>query len=126
MIDTPSILETALSIRPDLPTILGEESGLIMRQRLDSFLREAETNEDAAESIWELLTDTRETRTWVTEFQKKHPEKTGKKDFGPDSMSRIAAIIFKCPQCDETWNRDRIGRATPVCSTHNIPLEKIA
>jgi hypothetical protein len=126
MIDTPSILETALSIRPDLRTILGQESGLIMLQQLDSLLREVETNEDVADNIWELLTDTRETQTWVTDFQKNHhTEKSAGKDFGSNSMSCIAAIVFKCPQCDETWSRDRIGRPTPVCSTHNIPLEKI-
>lgn len=120
MTDNLSILETALAIRPHLSQLLDAEAGEQMRQQLDQLLQQSQAGESVENSIWDLLTDTRATRTWVTQFQQPN-----QKSFNslPGQPSEISAPIFKCPQCDKTWRRDRIGRPTPLCPTHNVPLE---
>lgn len=122
MTDNLSILETALAIRPHLSRLLGIEAGEQMRQQLDQFLQQTQAGESIENSIWELLTDTRATRTWVTQFQQRNATQKGlNKPPGP--IFEIPAPEFKCPRCDYTWSRERIGRTTPLCPTHNLPLE---
>jgi hypothetical protein len=120
MTDNLSILETALAIRPHLSELLGTEAGEQMRQQLDQLLQQAQSGESVENLIWDLLTDTRATRTWVTQFQP-----TPQKGFNslPGQSSKISAHKFKCSSCDYTWSRDRIGRPTPLCPTHNLPLD---
>ncbi|WP_414623775.1 hypothetical protein [Calothrix sp. CCY 0018] len=118
-----SILETALAIRPHLSQLLGTEAGKQMRQELDQLLQEAQSGESVEDSIWDLLTDTRATRNWVTQFQQTNIPQKGS-DKPPGKISEISAPEFKCPQCDYTWSRDRIGRPTPFCPIHDdTPLE---
>jgi len=124
MTDNFSILETALAIRPRLWQLLGTEAGEQMRQELDELLQQAQAGEAVEDSIWELLTGTRATRNWVTQFQQTNATQKGY-DRPAGSISEISARQFKCPQCDETWSRDRIGRPTPLCRTHNVPLEPV-
>ncbi len=120
MTDNLSILETALAIRPHLSKLLGFEEGEQMRQQLDQLLQQAQAGESVEDPIWDLLTDTEATCTWVTQFQQ-----TNQKNFNslPGSISEISARKFKCPLCDYTWSRDRIGRPTPLCEVHKVPLE---
>ncbi len=120
MTDNLSSIETALAIRPHLSELLGTEAGEQMRQQLDQLLQQAQAGESVETPIWDLLTDTRATRTWVTQFQQ-----TNQKNFNslPGSISEISARKFKCPLCDYTWSRDRIGSPTPLCPTHNLPLD---
>lgn len=122
MTDNLSILETALAIRPHLCQLLDAEAGEQMRQQLDQLLQQAQAGESVENLIWDLLTDTRATRTWVTQFQQ-----TNQKNFNslPGPISEISARKFKCPHCDYTWSRDRIGRPTPLCPTHNLPLDPV-
>lgn len=122
MTDNFSILETALAIRPHLSQLLGMEAAEQMRQELDQLLQQAQAGEFVEDSIWELLTDTRATRNWVTEFQQTNANQKGFNSL-PGDPSEISAPEFKCPLCDYTWSRDRIGRPTPLCPTDNIPLE---
>ena len=122
MTDNLSIRETALAIRPWLSQLLGTEAGEKMRQQLDQLLQQAEAGESVENYIWDLLTDTRATRNWVTQFQQ--PNQKGFNSL-PGSISEISAPKFKCPFCDKTWSRDRIGRPTPICKQHNIPLEPV-
>ena len=122
MTDNFSILETALAIRPHLSQLLGMEAAEQMRQELDQLLQQAQAGESVEDSIWDLLTDTRATRDWVTQFQQTNISQKGS-DKPPGFISEISAPEFKCPQCDYTWSRDRIGRATPFCPTHNTLLE---
>ncbi len=125
MTDNLSILETALAIRPHLSQLLGTEAGEQMRQELDQLLKQAQAGEAIEDSIWELLTDTRATRNWVTQFQQTNATQKGLNPLAGD-ISPISAREFKCPQCEYTWSRDRIGRPTPLCPNHpnqNVPLE---
>jgi len=123
MTDNLSILETALAIRPHLSELLGTEAGEQMGQQLDQLLQQYQAGESVETPIWDLLTETRTTRGWVTQFQQ-----TTQRGFNslPGSISEIPAPIFKCPQCDYTWSRDRIGRPTPCCEVHTkVPLEPV-
>ncbi len=124
MTDNFSILETALAIRPELSQLLGTEAGEQMRQELDQLLQQAQAGESVENSIWDLLTDTRATRNWVTQFQQTSATQKG---FNPlaGNISEISAREFKCPLCDETWSRDRIGRPIFRCKVHDVPLEPV-
>ncbi|MDZ8242321.1 MAG: hypothetical protein RMZ69_35170 [Nostoc sp. ChiQUE01a] len=124
MTDNFSILETALAIRPHLWQLLGTEAGEQMRQELDELLQQAQSKEAVEDSIWELLTDTRATRNWVTQFQQTNATQKGLSPL-PGNISEISAPKFKCPQCDYTWSRDRIGRPMLLCEVHNVPLEPV-
>lgn len=124
MTDNLSILETALAIRPHLWQLLGTEAGEQVRQQLDQLLQQAQAGESVENLIWELLTDTRAARNWVTQFQQSNATQRGFNSL-PGNPSEISAREFKCPQCDYTWSRDRIGRPTPLCPIHNVPLEPV-
>ncbi|RCJ24597.1 hypothetical protein A6S26_18870 [Nostoc sp. ATCC 43529] len=122
MTDNFSILETALAIRPHLSQLLGAEAGEQMRQELDELLQQAQAGESVEDSIWELLTDTRATRNWVTQFQDRNATQKGYSSL-PGKISDISAPEFKCPLCDYTMSRARIGRF--ICKVHDVPLEPI-
>ncbi|MDM9584868.1 hypothetical protein [Nostoc sp. GT001] len=122
MIDNFSILETALAIRPQLSQLLGNEAGEQMRQELDQLLQQFQAGESIENSIWELLTNKRATRTWVTQFQQKDVTQKGLNRL-PGNISDISAPEFKCPQCEYTWSSDRVGRPTPLCKVHKVPLK---
>ncbi len=124
MIDNLLILETALTIRPELSRLLGIEAGEQMCQQLDQLLQQVQAGELIENSIQDLLMDKRATGTWVTEFQEKNATQ---RTFNPPpgKISEISAREFKCPQCDETWSRDRTGRPTPQCPNHKVTLEPV-
>lgn len=124
MIDNLLILETALTIRPELSRLLGIEGGEQMCQQLDQLLQQAQAGEPIEISIQDLLMGKRATGTWVTEFQERNATQRGFNSL-PGNPSDISAREFKCPQCDYTWSRDRIGRPTPLCKVHDVPLEPI-
>ncbi len=123
MTDFHAVLAIALAVRPELTDLLGREAGQQMQQQLDDLLHQAQAGENVATSIWELLTDTKATRQRVSQFQLATPKAFNEL---PGAISPIAAPKFKCPQCDYEWWRDRIGRPTPLCKIHNIPLEPVA
>lgn len=122
MTDTLSILETALSIRSHLPELLDAETAEQTRQQLDQLLQKIQAGESVEDRIWELLTNTRVTRSWVTQFQQ--ATQKGSNSL-PGDISGITAPQFKCPLCDYTWSRQRIGLPTPFCPTHAVLLERI-
>lgn len=118
-----STIAAALAIRPYLCELLGTEAGKQMRQQLESYLKQFQIGDSTEDAIWELLTDTRETQVWVTHFRMETAEE--RSAFLPGNPSEISAPIFKCPLCERTWLRDRIGRPTPFCQEHNILLESV-
>lgn len=127
MTDKLLIIETALSIRPNLSSLLDETTSAQVRQQLDLLLQNIQMGEDVEDDIWELLTNNRKTRRWVTDFQ---PDTNGVRK-GPNASlpgppSNMYSPKFKCPHCDESWNRDRIGRPTPLCRIHKVPLELVS
>ena len=122
MTDSLTILETALSIRPRLPELLGTEAGEQTRQQLDQLLQKIQAGESVEDRIWDLLTNTKVTRNWVTQFQ---PATQRGANSLPGQISEITAPQFKCPLCDYSWSRQRIGLPTPFCPTHALALERI-
>ena len=127
MTDRLSIIETALSIRPKLSSLLDETTSMQVRQQLDLLLQNVQAGEDAEDEIWTLLTDIRKTRLWVTEFQSDTAGvRKGSNSSLPGLPSNIGSPEFKCPYCDESWNRDRAGRPTPLCRVHKVPLESVS
>lgn len=127
MIDKLSIIETALSIRPELSSLLDETKSAQVRHQLDLLLRNLQAGENNEDEIWRLLTDDRNTRIWATDFQ---PDATrvrkGTDVSLPGKLSNVYSPEFKCPSCDTSWNRDRIGRLTPLCPIHDVPLEPVS
>lgn len=124
MIDNLLILETALTIRPELSRLLGIEAGEQMRQELDELLQQAQAGEPIEISIQDLLMKKRATGTWVTEFQERNVTQKGFNGL-PGDPSEISAPKFKCPQCDYTWSRQSIGRPMLRCKVHDVPLEPV-
>ncbi|MDJ0707664.1 MAG: hypothetical protein QNJ46_30680 [Leptolyngbyaceae cyanobacterium MO_188.B28] len=127
MIDIHSVLESALAIRSHLTDLLGSESGEQMQRQLDQLLQQFQDGDDVEDDIWELLTEARTTRTWVTQYQTQYqPITYTQKGLEPlpGHASNIQAPQFKCPRCDYHWSRDRVGRPTPLCPIHGIPLQK--
>jgi hypothetical protein len=130
MTDNLSILEAAIAIRPHLSELIGVVSGEVMAQKLEALLQQAQAGEAVEDAIWTLLTDTKPTQTWVTQFQQANPQP---ETFGqakglerlPIQMSDISIPKFKCPQCDYSWSRHSIGRLTPFCPTHDVILERL-
>jgi hypothetical protein len=130
MTDNLSILEAAIAIRPRLSELIGVEPGEAMAQKLDALLQQAQAGEPVEDAIWTLLTNTKRTQIWVTQFQQANPQP---ETFGqakgldrlPGEMTDIPSPKFKCPQCDYTWSRHSIGRPTPFCPTHNVILERL-
>ena len=124
-IDNLSILETALAIRSHLSELLDPQTAAQVRQQLDQLLQQLHADtpseDDIEDQIWDLLTGTKATQTWATQFQKS----TSQKAYNslPGNPSTISFHRFKCSQCDYTWSRDRVGRPTPFCPTHQVPLE---
>lgn len=125
--NTSSILETALAIRPHLSELLDPPTAAQFQQQLDHLLHQFQANEPVEDAIWDLLTDTKATQIWATQFQQNSPEPSGQKVFDPlaGDPSEVSCPTFKCPQCDYRWWRDRVGRPTPFCPTHQIPLERV-
>lgn len=124
MTDQLSVIETALSVRPQLSEILDASDSEQMCQKIDALLARFQAGESVENDIWDLLTDTRATRKWVTQFSQGSGVQKG-----PGSLignhSDISAPEFKCPKCDYTWTRSRVGAPTPLCPVHNIPLAPI-
>jgi transposase len=122
MTDHLSILEIALTIRPYLSKLLGVEAGEQMRQQLDQLLHQAQAGESVEDVIWDLLTDARATRTWITQFQQTTQKGSNQL---PGQISAITAPQFKCPLCDYSWSRQRSGLLTPLCPNHNEILQRV-
>ena len=116
------VLEFALIIRPHLTDLLGAEEGERMQRQLDQLLYQFHNGGDVEDDIWDLLTEARTTRTWITQYQP--TSATRGLEPLPGRASNIQAPQFKCPRCDYHWSRDRVGRPTPLCPIHKIPLQK--
>ncbi|MBF2089085.1 MAG: hypothetical protein IGR80_12915 [Synechococcales cyanobacterium K44_A2020_017] len=153
-IDNLVVLETALAIRPHLSNLLEPQTASHVQDRLDQLLQQIQTHgseDTSADQIWDLLTGYKATQIWITQFQPSLAHKEGAEDslgklysisfsrgiLGPGcrvgdlsglpgDISSVSYHQFKCPLCDHTWSRDRVGRPTPLCPTHQIPLELIS
>jgi hypothetical protein len=124
--ESNEILETALAIRSELPTILGEDAQTTL-QEIDSLLQEVSLNEEAEYTIWKILTSKKATRIWVTKYQSSELSKTrgdSTKNAAslPGDSSVIPTAKFKCPVCTYTWSRHNVGRPIPICPDHQQVL----
>lgn len=130
-IDNLVVLETALAIRPHLSNLLEPQTAAHVQELLDQLLQQIQihgSEDTSADQIWDLLTDYKATQTWITQFQPSLAREKGAKGSTnlPGDISSVSYRQFKCPLCDHTWSRDRVGRPTPLCPTHQIPLELIS
>lgn len=122
MTDRLSIIEAALSIRPELHSIPDVPEH--MSTQLDCLLLRFCKQEAVEDDIWDLLTDTKATRMWVTQFDRPRQVHKGGQNLAGDP-SNISASVFKCPRCDYTWSRHRIGEKVPYCRDHDVILEPV-
>ena len=127
MIDRPSTIEIALSIRPHLSELLNEGEAEQMQRSLDELLKQFQAGEVDDSEIWELLTDNRATRVWVSQVSLETKEvRRGHNAALPGNPSPISAPQFKCPRCDFAWSRSRVGAIAPICPNHHVPLAPVS
>lgn len=123
MTDRVSTIEIALAIRPRLSELLNADEARQMQQALDLLLQQFQSGEADEFEIWELLTDNRATRVWVSQVGLEAKDVSRGHDAAlPGDPDPIPAPQFKCPQCDYVWSRSRIGVIASICPNHRIPL----
>lgn len=119
------ILETARTIGPYLPDLVGAEAETV-QIALATYLAKAQAGEAVDNDILELLAQRDATREWARQFlqDKVPPPVTRSYDPLAGSVSVIAAATFVCPVegCDYVWYRPRAGIAPPNCPIHNVTL----
>jgi hypothetical protein len=125
IIDEQTIIATTLAIRPHLNELLRSDKGEQTRQQIDQLLQRFQAGEDVENDIWDVLTDDPILRRWTTKAQQaNNSQKSGGSGL-PGSMTKVSVPWFKCPHCDESWPRDRVGRPVPLCKVHNVPLDPV-
>jgi hypothetical protein len=124
---TEDILELARSIRPYLPELLPQPTAAELDQTLADLLAQADSNPSVPLLIQKHLRSHDTTREWANQFLG-NPKFAGTyRQYNPlaGQPSDVSATTFKCPQCDHTWDRPRIGMQPPPCPIHNISLEPV-
>jgi hypothetical protein len=121
------ILKAARSIRPYLVDLLDPTTAAQLDQHLAELLAQAEHNPSTAIQIQQQLREHATTRDWAKKFleDKQFADVHRTYDRFVGDPSSVHAATFKCPQCNHTWARQRVGIEPPPCPTHNIPLERL-
>jgi hypothetical protein len=119
------ILETARTIGPYLPDLVGAEAETV-QVALATYLAKAQSGEAVDIDILELLAQRDTTREWARQFlqDKVPPPVTRSYDPLAGSVSFVDANTFVCPVngCDYVWYRPKVGMTSPNCPIHNIAL----
>ena len=121
------ILELARSIRPYLPELLPSPTSAEVEQTLADLLAQADSNPSTSLLIQKCLRSHDTTREWANQFLGDPEFADTHRHYNPwaGRPSSVSATTFKCPQCDYTWDRPRIGMQPPPCEVHNIPLQPL-
>ena len=119
------ILETARTIGPYLPDLVGAEAETV-QVALATYLAKAQAGEAVDNDILELLAQRDATREWARQFlqDKVPPLVTRSYDPLAGSVSFVDANTFVCPVdgCDYVWYRPKVGMTPPNCPIHNVTL----
>lgn len=119
------ILETARTIGPYLPDLVGAEAETV-QIALATYLAKAQAGEVVDNDILELLAQRDATREWARQFlqDKVPPPVTRSYDPLAGSVSFVDANTFVCPVdgCDYVWYRPKVGMTPPDCPIHNVTL----
>jgi hypothetical protein len=139
MYSTETILETVLLLHPRLEELLGAEIGQQVNTQLLQLLSQIQAEAPVENQLIELLAQHEPTRREMRELLDRQTESdrtttltkpltTKGSSFQPlpgDSIKPQSKPQFQCPQCDYTWSRLKLGKPTPLCPEHHIPLKLI-
>lgn len=124
------ILELARSIRPYLPDLLPQSTAAELDQTLADLLAQADLNPSVPLLIQKHLRSHDATREWANQFFGNAEFADAHRQYSPmpGLPPPVPAAIFKCPQCDYTWSRPRVGIEPPPCPNDNShsPLEPLS
>jgi hypothetical protein len=122
------VLESARSIRPELPELLDEEADFFDQQLAD-LLAQANAGQAVEQPILDLLNCHDKTRKWVGEFLNKPllpkgPLLPGAPEFQPlpGYSPAQSTIKYVCPVGNDFTRRLRSGEPVPICRTHQVAL----
>jgi hypothetical protein len=130
MYSTEAILEAVLIIRPRLENLLGAETAQQVNTQLLQLLSQIQAEIPVENQLLELLAQYEPTRREMRELLN-HPEESYRttKNTGferlPGASDPQPKPQFRCPKCSHSWSRLKLGKPTPLCPTHGIPLELI-
>ncbi|MCU0571010.1 MAG: hypothetical protein MUF49_31140 [Oculatellaceae cyanobacterium Prado106] len=147
MYSTEAILEAVLLIRPRLTDLLEDETAQQINAQILQLLRQIQAEQPVENSLLELLAQYEPTRTEMraildrqnTEDERSTSisgENTSILDLEltkgitysslPGQSSPQPKPKFKCPTCDYTWSRLKLGKPTPLCPQHRLPLDPVS
>lgn len=119
------IFETARTIRPYLPDLIGSEAETVDNTLVD-LLTKADAGNPVDNLILELLAERDATRKWAREFLQDKVPPPVTRSYNPlaGSVSQINADTFVCKMdgCDYVWYRPKQGIEPPNCPKHEIQL----
>jgi lipopolysaccharide biosynthesis regulator YciM len=153
MYSTETILESVLSIYPRLEELLGETTAQKAKEQLLHLLIQMQAEQPVENQLLDLLAQyepTREVMKTLLNQYSNDPSTLDISDFIntditqqptkvvgfaplpgsafaplPGDITYHAKPQFKCPNCDYTWSRLKLGKPTPICPTHQILLKPI-
>jgi rubrerythrin len=131
MYSTETILETVLLLHPRLEELLGAEIGQQVNTQLLQLLSQIQAEAPVENQLIELLAQHEPTRREMRELLDRQTESdrtTKGPSFQPlpGKSNPQPKPQFQCPQCGYTWSRLKLGKPTPLCPEHHIPLKFIA
>ncbi len=120
MYKTEDIMAAAISIRPNLKDLIGEEAENIQSELADLLLKH-EKGEDVEIEVIDLLSGNETTRKWMENELKDKRIPDGEKSFKPLAGHPVepprGIEKFVCSKgCGFTWFRQRVGQEIPNCS----------
>jgi hypothetical protein len=122
------VLESARSLRPELPELLDSEADSFDQQLAD-LLAQANAGQAVEQPVLDLLNSHDKTRKWVGKFLNKSlppssPLPPGMPEFQPlpGYSPAQSTIKYVCPIGNDFTRRLRSGEPVPVCRTHQVAL----
>jgi hypothetical protein len=142
MHSTEAILEATLLIRPRLEHLLDSETAQQINTQILQLLTQVQTEQPVENSLLALLAQHEPTRLemkalldYYADDRSPSAETTPIPDLEitrgisytplPGQGTPQSKPQFQCPICSYTWSRLKVGKPTPLCPDHQIPLNPI-
>jgi hypothetical protein len=139
MYSTNDILEAVLLILPRLEELLGTETGQQVNTQIQQLLHQIQAKEAVENQLLELLAQHEPTRQEMKkQLGRSEDSDRTTKGIGYAPLpgdSTYAPLLgdseplpkpqFKCPHCEYTWSRLKLGKPTPFCSVHKVLLKPV-
>jgi hypothetical protein len=127
---TDTHLEAVLLILPRLEELLGTETGRQVNTQIQHLLHQIQAEEAVENQLLELLAQHEPTRQEMKkQLGRSEDSDRTTKGLGyaplPGDSEPLPKPQFKCPHCDHTWSRLKLGKPTPFCPAHKVLLEPV-